>query len=137
MNTVPPALAGAELEQRVAAPEIRGRTAIAGRVVEKIAARALTEVDAAGGAARRLWGVPLGSDAAGTRSRVKARVDGRLAMLQMRIFVVYPAPIRQVTQRLRARVMSRVGELTGLHVRQVDIEIVRLTPPERAGRRPL
>jgi uncharacterized alkaline shock family protein YloU len=42
------------------APERRGRTEIAERVLEKIAARALTEVEEAGEVARRVLGVRLG-----------------------------------------------------------------------------
>jgi uncharacterized alkaline shock family protein YloU len=66
---------------------------------------------------------------------VTAHVDGHLATLRMRITVAYPEPIRQVTRRLRDRVTSRLGELTGLEVRQVDIEIVRLPRPQDQGRR--
>ncbi|MEV5753627.1 Asp23/Gls24 family envelope stress response protein [Actinoallomurus sp. NPDC052308] len=124
-------------EEREAAGETRGRTTIAARVVEKIATRALTEVDGVHRPAGRPRGLPFGGGPATAGPRVRARVDGGLAMLRMRIFVVYPAPLRQVTRSLRAHVMARVGELTGLRVRQVDIDIAGLTPPERAGGRPL
>jgi uncharacterized alkaline shock family protein YloU len=62
---------------------------------------------------------------------VTAWIDGALAVLWMRISVGYPAPIRDVTRRLRDHVRTRVGDLTGLDVRQVDIEVVRLLPAER------
>ncbi|HZB30956.1 MAG TPA: Asp23/Gls24 family envelope stress response protein [Streptosporangiaceae bacterium] len=115
--------------------QARGRTEIADRVLERIAAHVLTEVEATGGAARRVLGVPLGRTGQRTRPQVSAHVDGRLATVQMKITVVYPEPIRQVTRRLRDRVTSRLGELTGLEVRQVDIDIVRLTRPQEQGRR--
>jgi len=118
-----------------AAPETRGRTEIADRVLERIAAYVLAEIDETGGAARRVLGVPLGPTGQRTRPQVTAHVDGHLAILQMRITVAYPEPIRQVTRRLRARVASRVGELTGVEVRQVDIDIARLTRPQDQGRR--
>jgi uncharacterized alkaline shock family protein YloU len=118
----------------LAPPETRGRTEIAGRVLERIAAHALTEVEETGGAARRVLGVPLGAGGGRTRPRVTAHVDGHLAILRMRITVTYPAPIRQVTRRLRDQVTSRVGELTGLEVRQVDIDVARLTRPRDRGR---
>lgn len=124
----------AELVPRAAA-ESRGRTEIADRVLERIAARALGEVDQAAGAARRVLGVRLGQDCAATAPRVTARVDGGLATLQMRISVVYPAPIREVTRRLREHVRTRVTALTGLDVRQVDIDIARLIQPGQAGGR--
>lgn len=134
MSSAPPAPATAE---RVAAEETRGRTVIGARVVEKIAFRALTEVGGIAGAGGWLAGLPFTRGPAATGPRVKARVDGGLATLRMRVSVVYPAPMRQVTQTLRAHVMSRVGELTGLRVRQVDIDIARLTPPGPARERPL
>ncbi|WP_433324519.1 Asp23/Gls24 family envelope stress response protein [Spirillospora sp. CA-294931] len=115
-------------------PETRGRTEIADRVLERIAARALTDVDAAGGSSRRVLGVSLGKDSA---PRVTARVDGGLATLRMTISVVYPAPIREVTRDVRERVTRQVGRLTGLEVRQVDIEVDRLLPARDLERRVL
>jgi uncharacterized alkaline shock family protein YloU len=117
------------------APETRGRTEIADRVLERIAAYALTEVEETGPAARRVLGVPLGPIGQRTRPQVTAHVDGHLAILQMRITVAYPAPIQRVTRRLRDQVASRVGELTGLEVTQVDIDIARLTKQREHGRR--
>jgi uncharacterized alkaline shock family protein YloU len=118
-------------------PENRGRTEIAGRVLERIAARTVTEVDQAGGAARRLLGVPLGRDTAATAPRVTAHVDGQLATVQLRMSVTYPAPIREVTRRVRDQIITRIDELTGLDVRQVDIEIARLIRPGQESRRVL
>jgi uncharacterized alkaline shock family protein YloU len=128
----------AELEPRAEgtiAPEHRGRTEIADRVLAKIASRALTEVDEAGGAARRVLGVPLGRDSMEGTPWVTAKVDGGLATLRMRISVAYPAPVREVTRHLRELVRTRVGELTGLDVREVDIDVSRLLPTEPSGRR--
>lgn len=113
------------------APERRGRTEIAARVLEKIAARALAEVEEAGGAARRVLGVPLGGGSLAAAPQVTAWVDGALAVLSMRISVGYPVPVRDVTRRVRDHVRARVGDLTGLEVRQVDIEVDRLLPAER------
>jgi uncharacterized alkaline shock family protein YloU len=109
------------------APERRGRTEIAERVLEKIAARALTEVEEAG--------VRPGRASREAAPRVTAWVDGALAVLWMRISVSYPAPLREVTRRLREHVRTRVGDLTGLDVRQVDIDVDRLLPVERASGR--
>lgn len=120
--------------QALGPPETRGRTQIADRVLERIAARAVTEVDQAGGAARRLLGVPLGRQGADTAARVTAHVDGQLAMVTVRLSVTYPAPIRQVTRRVRDHITARVTQLTGLDLRQVDIDIAALTsplPPQR------
>ncbi|MDL4818548.1 Asp23/Gls24 family envelope stress response protein [Actinomadura opuntiae] len=117
--------------------EERGRTEIADRVLEKIAAHALTEVVAAGGAARRVLGVPLGRTGERAAPQVAAQVDGGLAILRMTVSVAYPAPVREVTRRLRDHVTARVAALTGLQVRQVDIRVAQLTRPERNGRQVL
>jgi uncharacterized alkaline shock family protein YloU len=119
-------------EHEPPAPERRGRTEITERALEKIAARALTEVEEAGGVARRVLGIPLGRGSGDGAPQVTAWIDGSLAGLWMRISLGYPAPIRDVTRRLRDHVRTRVGDLTGLDVRQVDIEVVRLLPAERA-----
>ncbi|WP_329244837.1 Asp23/Gls24 family envelope stress response protein [Actinoallomurus sp. NBC_01490] len=127
----------AELESRageVVAPEHRGRTEIADRVLAKIAARALSEVEDAGGAARRVLGVRLGRDSMESTPWVTAKVDGGLATLRMRISVAYPAPVREVTRHLRELVRTRVGELTGLDVREVDIDVSRLPATGRRVR---
>ena len=116
-------------------PEARGRTEIADRVLERIAARAVSEVAQAGGAARRLLGVPLGRDTMRAAPRATAHVDGQIATVQLRMSVTYPAPIREVTRRVRDQIITRVGELTGLDVRQVDIEITRLIRPGTEPRR--
>ena len=114
--------------------EGRGRTEVTGRAVERIASRALTEVDDVVGVPRRLLGVPLGREPAGS---AHAWVDGGLATVTLRVSVVYPAPVRDVSRRLREHVRAVVARLTGLDVRQVDIEIDRLVPPERVERRVL
>ena len=95
-------------------PDTRGHTDIDGKVVERIATQALTELPQAG---------------TGGTQRVKATVDGHLTTLRLTVSVTYPEPVRRVTRRLREHVTARVGELTGLEVRQVDIDVARLTPP--------
>lgn len=121
--------------EETVALEHRGRTEIADRVLAKIATRALTEIEDAGGAARRVLGVRLGRDSMESTPWVTAKVDGGLATLRMRISVAYPAPVREVTRRLRELVRTRVGELTGLDVREVDIDVARLLTAELSGRR--
>lgn len=115
--------------------EARGRTEISDRVVERIAAQAVAEAEHAGGAASRFLGVKLGRDTQDTVAQATARVDGQLATVQLTLSVIYPQPVRQVTRDVRDRVISRVGELTGLDVRQVDIEIASLIVPDPERRR--
>ncbi len=108
------------------APEQRGRTAIADRVVARVAARAVAEVEQTGGAARQLIGVAIGRETGEGMARVSARIDGHLAMIEMRLSLTYPAPVRALTREVRRHVVERVTGLTGLEVRHVDIEVARL-----------
>jgi cell envelope-related Asp23 family protein len=100
-------------------PEARGRTDIGGRVVERIARQAVSELPRPG---------------TGGSPRVKATIDGKLATLRLTVSVVYPEPVQRVTRQLREHVTARVGELTGLEVRQIDIDVARLVPPSEYRR---
>lgn len=108
------------------APEHRGQTIISDRVVARLAAKAAAEVEQAGGAAPQLIGVTVGRQTGGGMARVSARVQGRLAMIEMRLTLAYPAPVAALARQVRARVMEQVTSLTGLEVRHVDIEVARL-----------
>lgn len=110
----------------LAVPEQRGRTTIADGVVAQVAARAVAEVAQTGGAARQLIGFTLGRQTGQGPARVSARVDGNLAMIEMRLTLAYPAPVRSLTREVRRHVMERVASLTGIEVRHVDIEVARL-----------
>jgi len=109
-------------------PGQRGRTTIADRVVTRVAARAVAEVEQTGGAARQLMGLTIGRQRGEGSARVSARTDGHLAMIQMRLSLAYPAPVRSLTREVRRHVMERVTGLTGFEVRHVDIEVVSLLP---------
>lgn len=115
--------------------EASGRLRIADKVLERIATHALAELDDLGGVARRVLGVSIGQDSAEAAPRVEAHVDGRLATLRMTVSVIYPAPVRQVARRARDLVTNRVGEFTGLDIRQVDIDVATLIEPESQKRR--
>lgn len=112
-------------------PELRGRTTIADRVVERIAAAAAAEVDAATGTARRVLGVPVSS---ADRPRVSARVHGEEATVEIDMSVAWPAPVRQVTRRVREHVGERLVSLVGLRSARVDVHVAAL-PVERAPER--
>ena len=108
------------------APAERGRTRIADRVVEKVAARAVAEVDNATGVARTVLGVRLGTAGDDASARVDADVDGGVVLVRVTMAVRWPAPVRAVTRRVRAHVTERVAELTGLQVAEVDIDVSTL-----------
>lgn len=105
----------------------RGTTRIADRVVERIAARAAQESGPVTGPGGVRAGV-RGLTGRGDEPRASADVDGRLAVIRIALGVVYPAPVTGTTQVVRNVVRTRVEELTGLNVRQVDIDVTQLTP---------
>lgn len=108
------------------APDDRGRTRIADRVVEKIAARAVAEVDNATGVARKVLGIHLGRTGGDAPARVNADVDGGVVLVRVSMAVRWPVPVRAVTRQVRAHVTDRVAELTGLQVTEVDIDVSTL-----------
>ncbi len=119
-----------------------GRIDVSNRVVEKIAARAAGEVPDAGGPSARVLGrqVPgagrMGIGAAGLDRlpNVSAEVEGSQVFLDVGLSVRWPAPVGQVTDRVRQQLRSRLTELVGLEVREINVEIVDLvteTPTAR------
>ena len=108
------------------APGERGRTTIADRVVARVAARAVAEVEQTGGAARQLIGITIGRQAGEGAARVHARTEGHLAMIEMRLSLAYPASVRALAREVRQHVIERVTSLTGYEVHHVDIEVTRL-----------
>ena len=115
------------------APSDRGRTRIADRVVEKVAARAVAEVDNATGVARQVLGVRLGAAGDDAPARVNADVDGGVVLVRVTMAVQWPAPVREVTRQVRAHVTDRVAELTGLQVAGVDIDVSTLLRADDAS----
>ena len=118
-------------------PGRRGSLTIADRVVEKVAAQAVTEVDLATGAPRTVLGRTLLGRAPepdpDRPARAQAHVDGRLVTVAVTLAVQWPAPVRQVAEQVRRHLTSRIGELTGLQVAQVDVDVPTLV----TGRRPV
>jgi uncharacterized alkaline shock family protein YloU len=47
-------------------------------------------------------------------------------MIEMRLSLTYPAPVRTLAREVRQHVIDQVTGLTGLEVRHVDIEVARL-----------
>lgn len=114
----------------------RGGLTIDAVVVEKIAVTAATEVEHVSGAARRVAGLALGSDASAQHPRVSAQVAGEFVTLAVTCSVGYPAPVAKVTEALRLHVGHRIEELTGMQARSVDISVAALTTdtPHPKGR---
>jgi uncharacterized alkaline shock family protein YloU len=114
----------------------RGETVIAPLVVEKIASRAASEVAGVGGVTEtgltRLlpWSVGATSPA-----RASAEVGTDTVTLDLTVSVVYPEPVATVTNKVRAQVTRRLGELCGLRATEVNITVPALVAPARGTRR--
>ncbi|WP_116102042.1 Asp23/Gls24 family envelope stress response protein [Amycolatopsis thermalba] len=104
----------------------RGRTVIAERAIQRLAACAATEVGPVGGSARRLFGVTVGAEEAARAAGVRARVDGATVDLEVRLSITYPVPVAATCEQVRAHLIERVGELTGLAVTRIDITVTAL-----------
>lgn len=127
-----PAEAGST-SQPVADSAERGSTSIADRAVTRIAGHAVTQVEGAGAAPRRLLGVPLGGDRPDREASVTARVDGSTVTIDATIAVGWPASVRAVTDRLRTHVRGEVARLTGMSVAHIDVDVVSM---RRSAARP-
>lgn len=110
-----------------APPAQRGRTNIADKVVEKIAAQCAYEIAGVGGRGGGFLGVGRQADL-DSRPKVSVELTGKIATLSVDLGVEYPRPIEETTQHVREILARRVGELTGVSVRQVDIRVTYLVP---------
>ncbi len=112
----------------------RGVTSIDESVIAKIASLAAQEVD---GVAQ------LGGTISGALSKVVGRIRGdehqtagvgvevgeRQAAVDLSLMVLYPASIHQVAQSVRENVISRIEEMTGLEVVEVNVAVTDLRFP--------
>ncbi|MDQ6649620.1 MAG: alkaline shock response membrane anchor protein AmaP [Actinomycetota bacterium] len=115
-------------------PAHRGTTTVRDTVVAKLAAVVVTEVDRASGAPRTMFGQALGAAKDDAAPRTSATVDGQTARVKLSMAVRYPSSVVDVCATVRREVMTRVQELTGLTVAQVDIDVPALvtTTPRTA-----
>ena len=132
MSTVAETPVGTDGTVPLPDPGQRGTLVIADRVVQKIAAQAVTEVDLATGAPRTLLGKRLTKADPDARARAQAHVDGDLVTLTVTLAVQWPAPVRQVAEQARRHLTQQIHDLTGLTVAEVDIDVPTLI----TGRRP-
>ncbi|MGH4025918.1 MAG: Asp23/Gls24 family envelope stress response protein [Pseudonocardiaceae bacterium] len=126
-----------ETTERPPAPvpaEDRGYTTIQPRVIEAMAAQIVSEEPGVGGAARRVLGMARTGKDPERAARVEARLAGDVVALRVRLSVTYPTPVHDVTDRLRRRLIDRIGELTGKQVGLVEIVVAALHRPQTRGR---
>jgi uncharacterized alkaline shock family protein YloU len=104
----------------------RGSTVIRPRVVERVAGEVVRELAGAAGTGHRVLGYTIGTPGMESAPTVHATVEGSVATVEVEMAVVYPAPVLEVSRRVRRQVILRVAELTGLDVRRVDISVVTM-----------
>lgn len=131
-GTPPAARDGVDGHAPVAGPGERGTLTISDRVVERIAGYAVTLVDAAAAAPRRVLGVTVGEAEDDDQARVRARVAGSTATIEATVAVGWPASIRTVTDQARQRIRDDVQRITDVRVDHIDIDVVSLTVPGAA-----
>ena len=133
---------GAEFEARqpseagLPEPESRGSLRIHDRVVEKVAGHAVTTIQDAAAAPRRVLGMTVGvarpDDEA---AKVTATVYGDSVTVAATVAVSWPSPIRQVVAQLGQRIRDDISLHTGLSVDRIDLDVVSLRLTEGQGRR--
>ena len=115
----------------------RGTTVLARKVLEKVAAQVVVDETFAGGSSGGFLGIGARADLS-ARPQAKVELAGNVASLRVEVGLPYPVPLRQATDQLRDRISSRVSEMTGVEVRQVDVTVSWLRPQETSdGRRRL
>ena len=121
-----------------------GRIVVADRVVAGLAAQVASEQPDAGAPAGRLLGLAVpGSALLGNRDpnldhrpKVSATVNGAVATVEVTMSVRWPASVRRVTEQVRSAIRQRVGELAGLDVVEVRIQVTDFAAPAPSdGRR--
>lgn len=112
-----------------------GKTTIHNIVVSKIASRAAREVagvrdlafEGVAGFAGRVAGQVTGGE---STSGVRVEVGEREAAVDLGMVVDYEVSIPQLAEAVRGNIMSRVNSMTGLQVREVNIDVIDLAFPE-------
>lgn len=116
-------------------PAERGSLTVADRVVERVAGYAVTLVDGASAAPRRVLGVAVGGAREDHEASVDARVDGHIATVEASVAIGWPASVRTVAARLRQQVREDVERITGMQVAHIDVDVVSLSAPASTRRR--
>jgi uncharacterized alkaline shock family protein YloU len=107
-------------------PEERGKLTIADRVVERVAAYAVSQVPHAVAAPRRILGMSVGQARPEGDANVDATVRGATASIEVALAVAWPQPVDAVARAARDQVRREVERITGVHVDYVDVEVTSL-----------
>lgn len=106
------------------APDLRGTLEVHPTVVRKVAERAADLTPGTLPSPRRVAGVGAG------RHGTRARVDGQGSTVDVTLDLAlrYPSPVRELTERVRAKVTDEVHRITGYRVRSVRVTVSALLP---------
>lgn len=111
--------------------EGRGRTVIADRVLERLAARIALEVP---GVFRHSRGPDVLAPLTASLPRADAEAAGERVLLGLQLAVAWDVAALDVAAQVRSRVRDRLSQVTGKLVDRVDVTIdVLLTPSQQAG----
>lgn len=116
-------LVAASKGTEIVEPGQRGRTVVADKVVESIAAIAAGEVEAV---------VPTRTGWADVRRglpRASAVVRRGESRISVEVATTWPLPVSRVAQQVRGHVHERVGALTGMTVAAVDVTVAGMVQP--------
>lgn len=111
-------------------PGQRGHLVIAGKVVERVAAIAASEIEAVT-AQRSGWRLLPGR----ALPKAEAKVAGDRARIGVEIAAAWPSSLAEVTAQTRTHVRDRVIELVGLTVTAVDVTVGDVVHVETRRRR--
>lgn len=110
----------------------RGGLTIADKVVEKTASQILGDLPGVGGTTSGFFG--LGSNSSlDARPSVDVTLSGRSCTLAVQLGLRYPSPITEATEEVRTRLSAEVERLTGVTVRQVDVDVKWLKSTATSG----
>ena len=110
----------------------RGSTVLSRKVLEKIAGQIAKDETFAGGRSGGFLGIGARTDLS-ARPQASVELAGNVASLKVEVGLPYPVPLRHATEQLRDRISSRITDLTGVEVRQVDVTVAWLRPNDSAG----
>jgi uncharacterized alkaline shock family protein YloU len=127
------------IERKVITEGIAGKTIMADGVIAKIVALAAREIEGVhdltgSGAASTISG--LASRVTGSDQRaqgVLVEVGEREVAADLRMVVLYGVNIPQLADAVRRNIGYRVAEITGLTVKEVNINVTDLFFPEENG----
>ena len=105
----------------------RCTTAIPAKVLAKIAAEAAYETGNVGSNAGGVLGIGARRNFF-SRPEAQCELYGQVAVLHLNLGLVFPTPLADTIETVRAHVRSRVEYLTGLSVGKINIEISWLNP---------